>query len=73
MVSCAEKSRLWAGFSRLSEENRSEILGMAEAFTYAQRLTGSEPAAGEDGSIETMRRREPNSELHDSVIPRRKK
>jgi hypothetical protein len=54
MVSCAEKSRLWAGFSRLSEENRSEILGMAEAFTYAQQLTGSEPAAGGEGSIEAI-------------------
>jgi hypothetical protein len=50
MVSCAEKSRLWAGFSRLSEEKKSEILGMAEAFAYAQQFTGPDPANGGKGS-----------------------
>jgi hypothetical protein len=48
MVKYAEKARLQALVSRLSEEKKSEILGMAEAFTYAQR-TGSEPAPGTGG------------------------
>jgi len=63
MVSCAEKMRLWVGFNRLSEENKSEILGMAEAFIYVQQLTGSEPDAGGDGSIGAIRRMESDSEL----------
>jgi hypothetical protein len=54
MVGCAENSRLQAKFNRLSEEKKSEILGMAEAFTYVQQLTGPEPAAGGDGSIEAI-------------------
>jgi hypothetical protein len=49
MVKYAGKARLQALFSRLSEEKKSEILGMAEAFTYAQR-TGSEPTSGTGGS-----------------------
>jgi hypothetical protein len=43
MVKCAGKTRLQADFSRLSEDKKSEILGMAEAFTYAQRLGGPLP------------------------------
>jgi hypothetical protein len=49
MVKCAGKTRLQADFSRLAEDKQSEILGMAEAFTYAQRLGGPGPSTGLDG------------------------
>jgi hypothetical protein len=37
MSECITKSRLKTGFNRLSKEKKSEILGMAEAFIYAQK------------------------------------
>jgi hypothetical protein len=49
MVQYAGKTRLQADFSRLSEDKKSEILGMAEAFTYAQRLGGPELLSRRDG------------------------
>jgi hypothetical protein len=43
MVDSATVSLLTACFNRLQDERQSEILGIAEAFTFAQRGVHSDP------------------------------
>ncbi|GHU28015.1 hypothetical protein FACS1894172_10010 [Spirochaetia bacterium] len=44
-----DMDQFMAGFNRLSEERKSEILGMVEAFTFAQKeeVTGAIPDLGD--------------------------
>jgi hypothetical protein len=48
MIDEATFSRLKLQFSRLSREQQAEVLGMAEAFTFAQRgeFSAAQPAPG---------------------------